>query len=55
MSYSTDGKRWVDVDNQLQMRFTLDFFIGYKAALYNYPTKQTGGHADFDYFHQWTY
>ncbi len=55
MSYSTDGKRWVDVDNQLQMRFTLDFFIGYKAALYNYPTKQVGGYADFDYFHQQTY
>lgn len=55
MSYSTDGKHWVDVDYQLQMRFTLDLFIGYKAALYNYPTKQTGGHADFDYFRQWTY
>lgn len=55
MSYSTDGRHWVEVDNQLQMRFTLDFFIGYKAALYNYPTKQTGGHADFDYFRQWTY
>ena len=55
MSYSTDGRHWVEVDNQLQMRFTLDFFIGYKAALYNYPTKQAGGHADFDYFRQWTY
>ena len=48
MSYSTDGRHWVEVDNQLQMRFTLDFFIGYKA-------KQAGGHADFDYFRQWTY
>ena len=55
MSYSTDGKKWIDVDYQLQMRFTLDLFIGYKAALYNYPTKQVGGHADFDYFHQWVY
>lgn len=55
MSYSTDGKKWIDVDYQLQMRYTLDLFIGYKAALYNYPTKQVGGHADFDYFHQWVY
>lgn len=55
MSYSLDGKKWVDVDSQLQMRFTLDFFIGYKAALFNYATQQLGGHADFDYFHQWIY
>ena len=55
MSYSLDGKKWIDVDYQLQMRYTLDLFIGYKAALYNYPTKQVGGYADFDYFHQWVY
>ena len=55
VSYSLDGKRWVDVDFQLQMRFDLAYFIGYKAALYNYSTKQVGGHADFDYFHQWVY
>lgn len=55
MSYSTDGKKWVDVDAQQQMRFTLDFFIGYKAALFNYATKQLGGHADFDYFKQERY
>jgi len=55
MSYSLNGKKWIDIDNELQMRFTLDFFIGYKAALYNYATTQLGGHADFDYFRQWTY
>ena len=55
MSYSLDGKKWIDVNYQLQMRYTLDLFIGYKAALYNYPTKQVGGYADFDYFHQWVY
>ncbi len=55
MSYSTDGKKWIEVNYQLQMRYTLDLFIGYKAALYNYPTKQVGGYADFDYFHQWVY
>ncbi len=55
LSYSTDGKHWNDVDFMLQMRYTLDFFIGYRAALYSYPTLQTGGHADFDYFHQQVY
>ena len=55
MSYSTDGKKWTDVEGDLQMRFTLDLFTGYRGALYNYPTKQTGGYADFDYFHQWVY
>src|SRR5574344_675441 len=55
MSFSTDGKKWVDIDNQLQMRFSLDLFVGYRSALYNYPTKQVGGHADFGYFHQWVY
>ncbi len=55
MSYSTDGKKWIDVEHMQNMRYSLDLFIGYKAALYNYPTKQVGGHADFDYFHQWVY
>lgn len=55
MSYSTNGKSWVDVSAELQMRYTLDLFVGYRGALYNYSTKQVGGHADFDYFHQWVY
>ena len=55
MSWSLDGKTWNDVDAELQMRFTLDLFTGYRTALYNYSTTQTGGYADFDYFHQATY
>lgn len=55
MSFSTDGKHWTDIDHQLSMRYTLDLFIGYRAALFNYPTKNVGGHADFDYFRQWVY
>jgi len=55
MSYSTNGKKWVEVPGELQMRYTLDLFIGYRAALYNYATREVGGHADFDYFHQRTY
>ena len=52
MAYSFDGSEWTSVDYQLQMRFTLDYFTGYRSALYNYATKELGGAADFDYFHQ---
>lgn len=50
-SYSLDGEQWSDSGEVLQMRFTLDYFTGYRTALFNYgPT--TGGYADFDYFRQ---
>jgi beta-xylosidase len=52
MSYSFDGSDWVPVDYELQMRYTLDYFTGYRSALYNYATKELGGVADFDYFRQ---
>lgn len=56
MSYSLDGKKWIDINDQLGMRFTLDLFVGYRSALYCYNTNGSeGGFADFDYFHQWTY
>ena len=49
--YSLDGQQWNDSGEVLQMRFTLDYFTGYRTALFNYgPT--TGGYADFDYFRQ---
>jgi len=51
MSYSLNGGDWTDVPLLYKMRYTLDFFTGYRSALYCYPTQQTGGHADFDYFH----
>ena len=52
MSYSFDGSAWTPVDYELQMRYTLDYFTGYRSALYNYATKELGGAADFDYFRQ---
>lgn len=55
MSWSLDGGEWYDVDAELQMRFTLDLFTGYRTALYNYSTLSSGGYADFDYFHQSEY
>ncbi len=55
MSYSLDGKNWTEVDAVLQMSFSLDYFTGYRTGLYNFATKQAGGYADFDYFHQAAY
>lgn len=51
--WSTDGQNWADCDGvTLKMRYTLDFFTGYRSALYCYSTSEAGGWADFDYFHQ---
>lgn len=50
-SYSFDGEEWIQAEVSLQMIYTLEHFMGYRAALYNYATLETGGYADFDYFH----
>jgi beta-xylosidase len=49
--YSLDGKKWTALGTQLKMAYTIPQFIGYRFALFNYATKNTGGYADFDYFH----
>lgn len=49
--YSLDGKIWQPVGAVLKMKYTLPHFMGYRFGLFNYATKQTGGFADFDYFH----
>jgi beta-xylosidase len=49
--YSLDGQSWNEIGEELQMRYTLPHFMGYRFGLFNYATKQAGGHADFDYFH----
>lgn len=48
--YSLDGKNWLPIGTQLKMAYTIPQFIGYRFALFNYATKNTGGFADFDYF-----
>ncbi len=50
-SYSLDGKNWQPAGGPLQMSYTLPHFMGYRFGLFNYATKQEGGHVDFDYFH----
>lgn len=49
--YSLDGERWLQVGNVLKMEYVLTHFMGYRFALFNYGTKNTGGYVDFDYFH----
>ena len=36
-------------DYSLKMRFTLDYFTGYRTGLYCYSTGGDGGYADFDF------
>jgi beta-xylosidase len=49
--YSLDGKTWKPIGNQLKMEYKLEHFMGYRFGLFNYASKNTGGYADFDYFH----
>jgi beta-xylosidase len=49
--YSLDGRSWNIIGEPLKMEYTLtEHFMGYRFGLFNYATKETGGHADFDWF-----
>lgn len=48
--YSIDNKNFKQSGNELLMHFSLKIFTGNKYCLFNYSTKQTGGHVDFDWF-----
>lgn len=47
---SLDGTRWKQLGKPLQMKYTLDHFMGYRMGLYSYAGEKTGGYADFEYF-----
>ena len=49
--YSLDGNNWTALGTPLKMAYTIPQFMGYRFALFNYATKNTGGFVDFDYFH----
>jgi beta-xylosidase len=49
--YSLDGKSWKRIGGILKMSYTLPHFMGYRYGLFNYATKEYGGHTDFDFFH----
>lgn len=48
--YSVDGESWQSIGRPLQMKYTLHHFMDYRIGLFTYAAKETGGHADFDYF-----
>ncbi len=48
--YSFDNKSFVNLGNELNMRFNLKIFTGNKFCLFNYATKKLGGYVDFDWF-----
>lgn len=48
--YSLDGTNWQQIRNELQMRYDMPHFMGYRFGLFNFATKTIGGIADFDYF-----
>ncbi|WP_158826600.1 glycoside hydrolase family 43 protein [Mucilaginibacter lacusdianchii] len=50
-AYSLDGKTWLNIGNTLNMAYTIPHFMGYRFGLFNYATKNTGGYADFNFFH----
>lgn len=52
LSWSADGKTWTETDYVLPMRYTLDFFTGYRSGLY---CMGPAGTAAFDYFRQRVY
>ena len=48
--YSLDNKNFVNIGNDVKMRFSLKIFTGNKFCLFNYATKSLGGFVDFDWF-----
>ena len=52
LAYRWEDAEWQEIDDPLQMRFSLDYFTGYRTGLFCYSTQVLGGHADFDWFHQ---
>lgn len=48
--YSLDGNDWHLIGSELQMRYDLPHFMGYRFGLFNFATEVAGGIADFDYF-----
>lgn len=49
--YSLNGKSWLPIGSTLKMEYTIPHFMGYRLGLFNYATRNTGGYADFDFFH----
>lgn len=57
LEYSMDGEKWEPALCRLPMEYTLDYFTGYRSALFCYATapEGAGAAADFDFFRQRVY
>ncbi len=42
-----DGENFLSVGEALQMRYTLDLFVGYRIGIFSYATKELDGMVDF--------
>ncbi len=51
--YSDDGENWKEIPYTLNMKYTLDYFIGYRTGLYCFGPGS--GSAAFDFFRQRVY
>lgn len=48
--FSLNGENWTRIGDELQMKYTLPHFMGYRFGLFNYASKSIGGNADFDFY-----
>ena len=48
--YSFNGKKWKQIGDEMQMHYDWPDFCGQRMGVFCFPTKTTGGYADFDYF-----
>jgi beta-xylosidase len=48
--YSFDNKTYTKLGTDLDMKFNLTVFTGNKFCIFNFPTIQTGGYVDVDWF-----
>ena len=48
--YSLDNKDWTPMGGKFHMVYTLQHFMGYRFAIFNYATQEVGGYVDVDFF-----
>ncbi len=48
--YSLDGETWTQIGEPIPLPYTIPHFMGYRFAIFNYASKESGGFVDVDYF-----
>lgn len=49
--FASEPGQWQAIGQTLHMKYSLDHFMGYRTGLFCYASQQSGGYADFAYFH----